>query len=70
MIEEGALKFLADICDGDARIALNSLQLAFQSKMQTGHKEVLVTLDDIKEGIKVRRCNNKLRTQLKREIIL
>lgn len=53
MIEEGALKFLSDICDGDARIALNSLQLAFQSKMQTGQKDVLVTLVDIKEGIKV-----------------
>lgn len=53
MIEEGALKFLADMCDGDARIALNSLQLAFQTKMQTGYKQALVTLDDIKEGIKV-----------------
>jgi len=27
-IEEDALNFLADICDGDARIALNALELA------------------------------------------
>ncbi|XP_065338254.1 ATPase WRNIP1-like [Cloeon dipterum] len=52
-VEDQALKFLADICDGDARIALNSLQLAFQSKMHAGDDaRVVVTLNDIKEGIK------------------
>ncbi|XP_059478179.1 ATPase WRNIP1-like [Neocloeon triangulifer] len=52
-IEEEALKFLAEICDGDARIALNSLQLAFQSKTHADVEEnILVTLTDIEEGIK------------------
>lgn len=30
-MEEPSLRWLADICDGDARIALNSLQLAMES---------------------------------------
>ncbi|KAF4526126.1 hypothetical protein B566_EDAN007621 [Ephemera danica] len=54
MIEEGALQWLADVCDGDARIALNSLQLAFQTcKQRSANGETgVVTLDDIQDSIK------------------
>jgi replication-associated recombination protein RarA len=44
------------MCDGDARIALNSLQLAFQTRKEissSGSSHCVVTLEDIKEGIKV-----------------
>lgn len=33
VIEENAIKTLANLCDGDARIALNGLQLAIQSQV-------------------------------------
>lgn len=35
VIEENAIKTLANLCDGDARIALNGLQLAIQSQVAT-----------------------------------
>lgn len=43
------------MCDGDARIALNSLQLAVQSLKETSDKSKpsLMTVEDIKDGIKV-----------------
>lgn len=46
------------MCDGDARIALNSLQLAMQSILEsadcpTDHRLKRVTLEAIKDGIKV-----------------
>lgn len=51
------------MCDGDARIALNSLQLAMQSILESADcpteqsQKTLkrVTLEAIKDGIKVRR---------------
>lgn len=57
-MERASIQWLADMCDGDARIALNSLQLAMQSILdtpQTGEqvgRMRRVTLDAIKEGIK------------------
>ncbi|XP_028130501.2 ATPase WRNIP1-like [Diabrotica virgifera virgifera] len=47
-IEDEALKWLADVSDGDARIALNNLQLVIQ------HNEngKVITVGDIKEGLK------------------
>ena len=33
VIEDDAIKALANLCDGDARIALNGLQVAIQSQM-------------------------------------
>lgn len=57
-MEKASVQWLADMCDGDARIALNSMQLAMQSILDTpqakdriGRMRV-VTLDAIKEGIK------------------
>lgn len=43
------------MCDGDARIALNSLQLAVQSLKETSDKSKpsLMTVENIKDGIKV-----------------
>lgn len=59
-MEESSLKWLADICDGDARIALNSLQLAMESVLENEScdkkRDVkFMSLDAIKDGIKVRK---------------
>lgn len=53
-IDLESLKWLSDICDGDARIGLNSLQLALQSIPGDDDKEKqfkTITLKDIQEGI-------------------
>ncbi|XP_075212732.1 ATPase WRNIP1-like isoform X2 [Lycorma delicatula] len=50
VIDEDSIQWLAEMCDGDARIALNSLQLAFQSQKNDDH--TFITLEDIKDGIK------------------
>lgn len=49
-IEGPALQWLADISDGDARIALGNLQLVLQYNESSN---TLITIDDIKEKIKV-----------------
>lgn len=61
-IERKTLQWLADICDGDARIALNSLQISFQMKQpRTGSsKSVHISLEDIQEGIKVTKFSRQL----------
>ena len=59
-IDKETVKWLAEMCDGDARIALNSLQLALQAKHSDSSSSVtFITLDDIKDGIKVRQCIKK-----------
>lgn len=55
-IEQKALDTIAFLCDGDARIGLNSLQLAVQAQMslqqqRASPQEVLVTEEHIKEGL-------------------
>lgn len=50
---------MAEICDGDARIALNSLQLAMESLEDNDDNEKrfslkVMPLESIKDGIKVR----------------
>lgn len=58
VVERESLQWLAEMCDGDARIALNSLQLAMQSildttlDVETRQGLQLITLDAIKDGIK------------------
>lgn len=57
-VEESSIRWLAEICDGDARIALNSLQLAMESLEQhtdgdTEFKLKFMPLSSIKDGIKV-----------------
>ncbi|KAK9510731.1 hypothetical protein O3M35_005459 [Rhynocoris fuscipes] len=49
-INRDSLNWLSEICDGDARIAINSLQMAVDSVK--GKSNVQITLEDIKEGIK------------------
>lgn len=53
-IDLESLKWLSEICDGDARIGLNSLQLAVQTVPVDEDKSSLktITLQDIQEGIK------------------
>nr|KAF7401882.1 hypothetical protein H0235_015218 [Vespula pensylvanica] len=57
IVDEATILWLAETCDGDARIALGGLELAVQSK--TPSKEeflktdpVLITLNDIKENLR------------------
>ncbi|XP_026468228.1 ATPase WRNIP1-like [Ctenocephalides felis] len=54
LVERASIKWLAEMCDGDARIALNSLQLAVQSLKETSDKSKpsLMTVENIKDGIK------------------
>ncbi|XP_046403584.1 ATPase WRNIP1-like isoform X2 [Ischnura elegans] len=56
VIDEASLKWLAEMCDGDARIALNSLQITYQGIMNStcsnGNNSHVVTLEDIKDGVK------------------
>lgn len=47
-IEESTLEWLAEMSDGDARIALNSLQIVHQSKPAS-----FLSLEDVKNGVKV-----------------
>ncbi|XP_059608976.1 ATPase WRNIP1-like [Phlebotomus argentipes] len=57
-IDRESLVWLAEMCDGDARIALNSLQLAVQTLSGADEKENgsdslrVISLDAIREGIK------------------
>jgi putative ATPase len=54
LIDEATVIWLAEMCDGDARVALNSLQLALQAQDQDSDSGVnLISLDDIKDGVKV-----------------
>lgn len=59
-IEQKAVDTIAYLCDGDARTALNSLQLAVQAQVsankadtsgQAASKEILVKEEHIKEGL-------------------
>lgn len=49
-IDSEAITWLAEISDGDARIALGNLELVLQHK---GIENTLITIEDIKEEIKV-----------------
>ncbi|XP_015189220.1 PREDICTED: ATPase WRNIP1-like [Polistes dominula] len=57
IVDEATIEWLAETCDGDARIALGGLELAIQSK--TPNKEefvetdpVVITLNDVEENLK------------------
>lgn len=54
MIERQTLEWLANISDGDARIALNSFQMASQMKdAKFNNSPNIISLENIKDGIKV-----------------
>ena len=48
-IEEKAVTTLAHLCDGDARVALNSLESAIESARATNCS--IVGVEDVKEGL-------------------
>jgi putative ATPase len=50
-VEEGALALLADLANGDARTALNALEIAVKSKRTTSGKPVEITKAIIKEAL-------------------
>lgn len=52
-IEEAAVEILAGLVDGDARCALNGLQLAFEGSLagQDPHKAACISIDVIKEAL-------------------
>ena len=49
-VEKDSLMMLANLCDGDARSALNGLEMAFQSKVNL-IKESITSLDKVDSGI-------------------
>lgn len=50
-ISKAVIDWLAEVCDGDARVALNGLDLAIKSKMSDGSRSLLITLEDVKESL-------------------
>lgn len=56
MISSDSIRWLAEVCDGDARIGLNSLQLALNTVAALQQEDEgalkLISLEDIREGIK------------------
>nr|CAD7581181.1 unnamed protein product [Timema californicum] len=52
LMDSETVLWLAEMCDGDARIALNSLQLALQSRDTVPGRILMISLDDIKDGVK------------------
>ncbi len=50
-IKADALKLLAELSGGDARTALNGLELAFKSKLQTVGGKIVLDVNDIKEAL-------------------
>ncbi|XP_049868211.1 ATPase WRNIP1-like [Pectinophora gossypiella] len=55
LVEQASLRWLAEICDGDARVALGALELALTARdpgdvLATGPS--VLSLEDIKDGIK------------------
>ncbi len=49
-IDKKAIELLAELAGGDARTALNGLELAFKSKSGSS-KEIIISSDDIKEAL-------------------
>lgn len=57
IIDERTIDFLAETCDGDARIALGGLELAIQSKLPDVCDEIeagieSISLEDVKDSLK------------------
>lgn len=52
IVEKSTLKWLAEMSDGDARCALNSLQLAIQSVEKDDSVIQRLSVDELKDGIK------------------
>lgn len=54
-VDNNTVQWLAEACDGDARVALNTLELATLAKqadrLKTYNNNITVTLNDIREGL-------------------
>lgn len=50
-IEEGALNYLADICDGDARVALNALELAVLTSTVGNDGQLHIDMELVEECV-------------------
>ena len=48
-VEEEALEFIAETCNGDMRSALNKLELAFNTGIDIASNSVNITIDTIVE---------------------
>ncbi|XP_014212746.1 ATPase WRNIP1 isoform X2 [Copidosoma floridanum] len=58
-IEDVIIDWLADICDGDARVALGGLEIAVQTKLSdttSGSQPIVLNLSDIKDSLKETQC--------------
>lgn len=55
IIERKSIQWLAQVCDGDARIALGALELVLNagSTASSKHNAKFIGLEDLKNGIKV-----------------
>lgn len=54
-IDKAVIEWLAEVCDGDARVALNGLELAVKTKVlykPSSSNFVTITLQDVKESLK------------------
>ncbi|KAG7311335.1 hypothetical protein JYU34_002373 [Plutella xylostella] len=57
IVERASLRWLADVCDGDARVALGALELSLESREPSAEElrrqgPAVLTLEDIQNGIK------------------
>ncbi|KYN06335.1 PREDICTED: ATPase WRNIP1-like isoform X1 [Cyphomyrmex costatus] len=54
-VDNNIIQWLVGACDGDARVALNALELAMLARQADGsrisHNNITITLEDIKEGL-------------------
>lgn len=56
-MSDEAINFLSDISNGDARVALNTLELAVLSTEKSNTGNIIIGLDDIKECVQKRNMN-------------
>ncbi|XP_044733460.1 ATPase WRNIP1-like [Chrysoperla carnea] len=50
-IKRNAVEWLAEICDGDGRVALNTLQIALNTFSDTKSNDNIITLEKIKDSL-------------------
>ncbi|WP_195939732.1 replication-associated recombination protein A [Romboutsia sp. 1001713B170131_170501_G6] len=60
-VEEQAIKYIADTCNGDMRSALNKLELVFNVSIDSNSDEINITLDNTIEcsSVKILNYDNK-----------
>lgn len=60
-VEEKAIKYIADTCNGDMRSALNKLELVFNVSIDSNSDEINITLDNTIEcsSVKILNYDNK-----------